>query len=138
MRGQVRGRHRGLPVIVPGGVARVRAAQPPGVLVPAQEAGFAPALPPDAPVRHADVHPAAPPPLHLPVAGPAELALAAGAPGPRCRNAGGGARRAGAPPRTAGPGGPRRAAGWVCAVSASRERRQASGGRGEGEGGHHH
>ena len=72
-----RRRHRGLAVVVPRRVARVRAAQAPRVLVAAQQAGLAAALAADAAVGDAHVHPAPATPLHLPVAGARELALAA-------------------------------------------------------------
>lgn len=75
--GAGRGGHRGLAVVVPGGVAGVRAPQPPRVLVAPQQAGLPAAFASDAPVGDADVHPAAALPLHLPVAGAAELALLA-------------------------------------------------------------
>lgn len=71
------GRHRDLTVVVPGGVAGVRAAQAPRVVVAAQQTGLAAALAPDGPVGHTHVHPPAALPLHLPVAGAAKLALLA-------------------------------------------------------------
>ena len=71
------GGHRDLAVVVPGGVAGVRAAQAPRVVVAAQQAGLAAPLAPDGPVGDPDVHPAATLPLHLPVAGAAKLALLA-------------------------------------------------------------
>lgn len=69
--------HRGLAVVMPGSVSSVRAPQPPGVVIATQQTGFPPTFASDAPVRDPDVHPPAPPPLHLPVASIAKLSFPA-------------------------------------------------------------
>lgn len=69
--------HRGLPVVMPGSVSSVRAPQPPGVVIATQQTGLPPTFASDAPVGDPDVHPATPPPLHLPVASIAKLTFPA-------------------------------------------------------------
>lgn len=75
--GAHRRRHSGLAVVVPGGISGVRAPQPPRVVIAPQQTGLPPTFTSDTPVGDADVHPPAAPPLHLPVAGVAELSLPA-------------------------------------------------------------
>lgn len=75
--GAGRGSHRGLAVVVPSGISRMRAPQPPGVLVAPKQAGLSAPFASDTSVCDADVDPSSAPPLHLPVAGTGKLTLLA-------------------------------------------------------------
>lgn len=69
--------HRGLAVVMPGGISSVCTPQPPRVLVAPQQAGFSTAFASDTSVGYTDVDPSPAPPLYLPVAGATKLALPA-------------------------------------------------------------